>query len=154
MHLRWTCPYINFKHEEIVAWGSVFACSHTVPVTIETHPATVTLSSLLELVAALMGCSDLPLDTQSNCGMMLVLLVIMLDNTKGEWFKVSFSSQVNSSTNFIEQSISWGANINSCSQEILGFLWDLKIHCFVHKRPLDLSWTRKTSPHPHILLLW
>jgi hypothetical protein len=53
-----------------------------------------------------MGCSDLPLDTQSNCGMMLVLLVVVLDSTGGEWFKVSFSSQVNSSTNSIEQSIS------------------------------------------------
>lgn len=133
---------MNLSLHQFQTWrdcnrSSVVACSHAVPVTVENPLATVTLSSLLELVAALMGCSDLPLDTQSNCGMMLVLLVVVLDSTGGEWFKVSFSSQVNS-TNSIEWSISWGANINSGSQEILDFLWDLKIHCCVHKRPLDV----------------
>jgi hypothetical protein len=70
------------------------ACSHALPDVIETHPATDTLSSLLELVAALMSYSELPMDTHINCGMVLILLVVLLDSTGGEWCKVSFFKSI------------------------------------------------------------
>jgi hypothetical protein len=66
------------------------ACSCAVPGVIETQSAADTLSSLIELVAALMNYSDLPMDTHANCGLVLVLLVVLLDSTGGEWYKVSF----------------------------------------------------------------
>lgn len=76
-------------------------CSHAEP-DIETHPAADTLSSLLKLVATLMGYSDLPMDTHATCGMVFVLLVVLLDGTGGEWHKVCFISPFNSTSNAIE----------------------------------------------------
>jgi hypothetical protein len=72
----------------------LYACSHALPDVVETHPATDTLSSLLELVAALMSYSDLPVDAHNNCGMVLVLLVVLLDSTGGEWCKVSLLKSI------------------------------------------------------------
>jgi len=36
-------------------------------------------------------------------------------------------------TNSMEQSTSWEANSHSASQEIPHLLWNLKVHCYVHK---------------------
>jgi hypothetical protein len=50
-----------------------------------------------------MGYSDLPLDTHAMCGLVFVLLVILLDGKGGEWRKVCFVSQLNLTSNSIEQ---------------------------------------------------
>lgn len=78
------------------------ACSHAEP-GIETYPAADTLSSVLALVAALMGYSDLPMDTHATCGMAFVLLAVLLEGTGGELHKVCFISSFNSTSNSIEQ---------------------------------------------------
>jgi hypothetical protein len=74
------------------------------PDVIETRPAADTLSSLLELVAALMCYSELPMDVHINCGMVLVLIVL-LDSTGGEWSKVSFSSPFYLDTNYLHRAV-------------------------------------------------
>jgi len=80
----------------------VDACSHAEPGT-ETCPAADTLASLLELVATLMGYSDLPMDTHAMCGLVFVLLVVLLDGKGGEWHKVWFVCPLNSTSNSTEQ---------------------------------------------------
>jgi hypothetical protein len=80
----------------------VDACSHAESGT-ETHPAADTLASLLELVATLMGYSDLPMDTHAMCGLVFVLLVILLDGKGEGWHKVCYVSPLNSTSNSTEQ---------------------------------------------------
>jgi len=80
----------------------VDACSHAEPGT-ETHPAADTLASLLELMATLMGYTDLPMDTHAMCGLVFVLLVVLLDGQGAEWHKVCFVSPLNSTSNSTEQ---------------------------------------------------
>ncbi|KAJ4445663.1 hypothetical protein ANN_12347 [Periplaneta americana] len=85
-------------------------------------PGVDNLTSLLELVCALMSYADLPLDTHTNCGMVLIFLRILLQGTSSKTIKkLEMPWRVDLSTDVCQLSIYCGM-LNVLSASELGCL--------------------------------
>jgi hypothetical protein len=58
----------------------------------------------------------------------------------------NLKTKTNRPTNFMEQSPSWEANRSSATQEIPFILWNMKLHCRIHKSPPTVSILGQINP--------